>query len=300
MFEPNASWSLPEHLFMVSEWSAFCTVAGDPFSCKNASQRVFNPSARSTGAAPGLRLDRPDLPAAQGRRQLGLLRPGGTQPDCDDERMTCPPKNSDPRRPESGTRCRTSTRSSRTASSATSRTDRQTFYASRGRDAARRVLGDPQRHRQRAPAGPGQRRPGLRHRADQRRHAGPGLEQHGDLPGLGRLGRLLRPRQPPTVDENGYGLRVPGLVISPYAKKGYIDHQTLSFDAYVKFIEDDFLGGQRLDPTTDGRPDPRPTVSRKRSPRQRDQDDFDSGQPPRTPLVLPLTPPPGPASSPGN
>jgi phospholipase C len=24
MFEPNASWSLPEHLFMVSEWSAKC------------------------------------------------------------------------------------------------------------------------------------------------------------------------------------------------------------------------------------------------------------------------------------
>jgi len=49
--------------------------------------------------------------------------------------------------------------------------------------------------------------------------------------------------QPPTVDQNGYGLRVPGLVISPYAKQGVIDHQTLSFDAYVKFIEDDFLGG---------------------------------------------------------
>ena len=42
--------------------------------------------------------------------------------------------------------------------------------------------------------------------------------------------------------------------------RGYIDHQTLSFDAYVKFIEDDFLGGQRLDPRTDGRPDPRPDV----------------------------------------
>jgi phospholipase C len=36
---------------------------------------------------------------------------------------------------------------------------------------------------------------------------------------------------PPKVDENGYGLRVPGLVISPYAKQGYIDHQTLCFDA---------------------------------------------------------------------
>ena len=65
---------------------------------------------------------------------------------------------------------------------------------------------------------------------------------------------------PPEVDQNGYGLRVPALVISPYAKRGYIDHQTLSFDAYLKFIEDDFLDGQRLDPTTDGRPDPRPYV----------------------------------------
>jgi phospholipase C len=65
---------------------------------------------------------------------------------------------------------------------------------------------------------------------------------------------------PPVQDVNGYGIRVPGLVISPWAKQGYIDHQTLSFDAYLKFIEDDFLNGQRLDPQTDGRPDPRPDV----------------------------------------
>ena len=45
-----------------------------------------------------------------------------------------------------------------------------------------------------------------------------------------------------------------------YAKHGYVDHQTLSFDAYDKFIEDDFLHGQRLDQATDGRPDPRPDV----------------------------------------
>jgi len=66
--------------------------------------------------------------------------------------------------------------------------------------------------------------------------------------------------RPPVVDMNGYGLRVPAIVISPYAKRGYIDHQTLSFDAYAKFIEDDFLGGARLDPRTDGRPDARPDV----------------------------------------
>ena len=65
---------------------------------------------------------------------------------------------------------------------------------------------------------------------------------------------------PPAVDGNGYGLRVPGLVISAYAKRGYIDHQTLSHDAFLKFVEDDFLGGQRLDPSTDGRADPRPDV----------------------------------------
>lgn len=59
---------------------------------------------------------------------------------------------------------------------------------------------------------------------------------------------------PVEIDESGHGLRVPGLVISPYAKQHFIDHQTLSFDAYVKFIEDISLNGSRLDPKTDGRP----------------------------------------------
>jgi len=65
---------------------------------------------------------------------------------------------------------------------------------------------------------------------------------------------------PPKVDAGGYGFRVPGLVISPWAKRGYIDHQVLSFDAYLKFIEDVFMNGARLDPTNDGRPDSRPDV----------------------------------------
>jgi phospholipase C len=93
---------------------------------------------------------------------------------------------------------------------------------------------------------------------------------------------------PPHVDENGYGLRVPGLVISPFARRGFVDHQTLSFDAYLKFIEDDFLHGQRLDPMTDGRPDPRPDV--RENARQLGDliRDFDFKQRPRQPLLLPL------------
>jgi phospholipase C len=91
---------------------------------------------------------------------------------------------------------------------------------------------------------------------------------------------------PPKVDENGYGLRVPGIVISPYAKQGYIDHQTLSFDAYLKFIEDRFLGGQRLDPQTDGRPDSRPTVREDLSVLGDLYNDFDFTQDPTAPMIL--------------
>ena len=95
---------------------------------------------------------------------------------------------------------------------------------------------------------------------------------------------------PPRVDENGYGLRVPGLVISAYAKAGYVDHQTLSFDAYLKFIEDDFLGGQRLDPTSDGRPDARPDVREKQGILGDLVNDFDFERPPRAPVLLPVDP----------
>jgi phospholipase C len=101
---------------------------------------------------------------------------------------------------------------------------------------------------------------------------------------------------PPAVDLNGYGLRVPGLVISPYAKVGYIDHQTLSHDAYLKFIEDDFLGGARLNPATDGRPDPRPDV-REEVPGLGDlSNDFNFNQQSQPPVLLSPRPVPGPPS----
>jgi phospholipase C len=89
---------------------------------------------------------------------------------------------------------------------------------------------------------------------------------------------------PPRVDANGYGLRVPGLVISPWARAGAIDHTQLSFDSYLRLIEDRFVGGQRLDPKTDGRPDSRPTVrERLANPLTKA---FDFTQQPLPPLVL--------------
>ena len=45
---------------------------------------------------------------------------------------------------------------------------------------------------------------------------------------------------PPQVDENGYGMRVPGLLISPYARRGYIDSTMLDFTSVLKFIEENW------------------------------------------------------------
>ena len=81
-------------------------------------------------------------------------------------------------------------------------------------------------------------------------------------------------------------------MISPYARRGYIDHQTLSFDAYVKFIEDDFLGGARINPTTDGRPDPRPDVRENATILGNLIRDFDFKQKARKPLILAQRPTP--------
>ncbi len=83
---------------------------------------------------------------------------------------------------------------------------------------------------------------------------------------------------------------MPGIVISPYARAGYVDHQTLSFDAYDKFIEDDFLNGQRIDPRSDGRPDPRPDVRENISILGDLTADFDFSQSPRAPMLLPVHP----------
>ena len=96
--------------------------------------------------------------------------------------------------------------------------------------------------------------------------------------------------RPPVVDGEGYGLRVPGLVISPYARQGYVDHQVLSSDAYLKFVEDDFLGGGRLNPRTDGRRDSRPDVRENAKILGNLERDFDFGQKPRAPVLLPLRP----------
>jgi phospholipase C len=42
---------------------------------------------------------------------------------------------------------------------------------------------------------------------------------------------------PPVVDDYGPGFRVPALLVSPYSRRGVVDHTALDFTAALKFIE---------------------------------------------------------------
>jgi phospholipase C len=284
MFEPNASWSLPSHLFLVSEWSASCKVAGDPSSCVSDLNLVNSPATKSLDYA---WTDLTYLLHKAGVSWKYYLSQG-TQPDCSDaDALECPPVAQLTNVPSIWNPL-------------------PQFDTVKGDNELGNIVPLDQFYldvkRMQLPAVswiiPDQ---------EVSEHP-PAKVSLGQAYVTGLINTIMRSPYwastaifltwddwggfydhvvPPIVDANGYGLRVPGLVISPYAKKGYVDHQILSFDAYAKFIEDVFLNGQRLDPRTDGRPDPRPTVREDAAILGDLKNDFDFDQPPLPPLILP-------------
>jgi phospholipase C len=286
MYEPNASWSLPEHLFQVSEWSAFCTNPLNPFSCKNALQ---NPNS-SDG---NLHYAWTDMTYLLHRAGVswGYYVFKGTEPDCEaDSAMSCAPVQQGPTTPGIWNPLPSFTDVAQDGQLGNIQTLSNFFAAAKSGTLPGVSWIDPNGKVSEHP---------------------PGLVSAGQTYVTGLINAIMQSPDwnstaiflswddwggfydhvvPPAVDANGYGLRVPGIVISPYARAGYIDSQTLSHDAYNKFIEDDFLGGQRLDPATDGRPDPRPDV-RETNPLLGDLTaDFDFNQQPRPPMILPVCP----------
>ena len=96
--------------------------------------------------------------------------------------------------------------------------------------------------------------------------------------------------KPIRIDQNGYGIRVPSIVISPWVDRDLdIDSQTLSFDAYLKLIEDRFLDGWRLNGFNHGWRDNRPTTREDEVPGDLARI-FDFAQAPLDPLILDPTP----------
>lgn len=298
MFEPNASWSLPQHLFQVSEWSAFCTNPFAAASCTNALQSP-NP--------PGVPLSQTPLYAWTDMTYL-LHRAGvswgyyvfnGTEPDCEnDSSVTCAPVAQGPQTPGIWNPLPHFTDVQQDGQLGNVQTLSNFFTSAKAGTLPAVSWIDPNGRVSEHP---------------------PALVSAGQTYVTGLVNAIMQSPEwnstaiflswddwggfydhvvPPVVDQNGYGLRVPGIVISPYARSGYIDHQILSHDAYNKFIEDAFLGGQRLDPATDGRPDPRPDVREANPLLGNLTADFDFSQTPRAPVPLAVHPAPGPASAP--
>jgi phospholipase C len=282
MFEPNASWSLPEHLFMVSAWSATCSRPGDPSSCVNALEHPPLPG-------PTTHYDWTDLTYLLHKNDISwaYYLSEGTEPDCEDDEAICPPHPQSVNVPGIWNPLPDFT---------TVRQDGQladiqptaNFLTAAKRGTLPAVCwvvpnGDVSEHPP-ALVSVGQRYVTTLINAVMQ---GPDWKSSVIFLSWDDWGGFYDHVVPPVVDQNGYGLRVPGLVISPWARRHYIDHQPLSFDAYLKFIEDVFLAGQRLDPATDGRPDPRPDV-RENAPRLGNLlRDLRFGRRPRRPLILP-------------
>ena len=364
LFESNASWSLPSHLYMVSEWSAKCSQAGDPQSCVNALQSPGNPpdfnaqvkntligkcrtglknsecqsALLAAGITPDMAtqlhaliaqnckapdsfttcqaaIDKAAIPDSLKQRLItaatqlappdyawtdltyllhkqnvpwGYYVFDGTEPDCaNGSDLTCAPVAQNAKTPGIWNPLPyfDTVKQDGQLANIQSLTH---FYAA-AKDGTLPAVSwiDPTGAVSEHPpalVSTGQSYvTGLINTI----MAGPDWSSTAIFLSWDDWGGFYDHVTPPVVDQNGYGLRVPGIVISPYAKRGYIDHQTLSHDAYVKFIEDVFLNGQRLDPTSDGRPDARPGVRETNALLGSLINDFDFSQAPKPPTPLP-------------
>ena len=292
MFEPVNSWSLPSHLYLVSEWSARCTIVADPMSCTSANE--LPPLPQDFGPAPHNPPDYPwtDLTWLLYHHHVSwayYVQPG-PEPDCETGQITCTYNAQDPGTPGIWNPL---------PSFDTVKQDGQTTDVKATSDLfTAAVAGRLPAVSWVIPNGIDSEHPDSNIRT--------GMAYVTSI-----VNAIMRSRDwdstaifltwddwggfydhvaPPVVDGYGYGFRVPGIVISPYARRHFIDHQQLSFDAFTKFIEDDFLGGQRLNPTTDGRPDPRPDVRESAAGLGNLVKDFNFKQRPRLPQILPSHP----------
>ncbi|HEX5275310.1 MAG TPA: alkaline phosphatase family protein [Candidatus Rubrimentiphilum sp.] len=292
LFESVRSWSAPAHLYMVSDWAASCSRDGDPRSCKP--ERVyFTPRDLPKDFNPSQQPDRPDYPWTDLTYLLHAHHVSwayyvmdGFEPDCTNDAASCNLKPQTARTPGIWNPLPSFTDVKQDAELSNIKDTTQFFTDLKSGQLPSVVWLTPSNRYSDHP---------------------PGLVSTGQAYVTGVINAVMRSKYwdstaiflswddwggfydhvaPPDVNFFGYGLRVPGLVISAYARRGYIDHQTLSHDAYVKFIEDDFLNGARLDPKTDGRPDPRSSVAENAAILGDLRRDFDFSQKPRAPLIL--------------
>jgi phospholipase C len=305
MFEPAHAWSLVAHLYMVSGWSALCTNAYRPASCvadnnfPELPANEQNPTEQQlTGAAAGIvePADPLAAPTYAWTDVTYLLHKDhigwryyveeGTEPDCESGAMTCTAVPQVITAPSiwNPLVAFTDVRQDDQLNNIVPSTDVFTDAQKGTLPAVSWVIpsGDDSEH---PPATIAAGQEHVTNVINAIMH-GPDWKSTAIFLAWDDWGGFYDHVMPPTVDGQGYGLRVPGLVISPYARRGYIDHHIYSFDAYLKFIEDDFLRSQRLNPKTDGRWDPRPDVRENEKLLGNLVNDFNFKQKPRQPVIL--------------
>jgi phospholipase C len=277
MFENVASWSLPQHLAMVSGWSAACTSSADPLNCSG----TLSPKVRGPNSTPyawtdityllhknhvswGYYLDGGPAAVAFGAKTAGVPYIWNVLPGFTDLQETGQSGNV-----QNLTNFFTQAKSGKLPAVSwivpqVADSEHPPGLVSRGQSYVTNIVNAVMKSKD--------------------------WSSSAIFLSWDDWGGFYDHVVPPAVDRQGYGLRVPGLVISPYARKGYVDHQTLSHDAYLKFIEDDFMGGRRLDPATDGRPDSRTDVRENVEELGNLVSDFNFKAKPRKPVLLPTNP----------
>jgi phospholipase C len=264
MFAPVDSWTLPSHLFLVSGWAASCSNPRDPMTCRS---NVDDPQLWTK-----YYLDKGmDAPAPYAWASITwLLDKGGVswsyfvgphtctkKPKCGlpfDERTTVPAQN-----PLPGFR---TVRESPVAGSLNNVRFNDEYFAAAQTGSLPSVSWVmPTRGQGEHPSDKIANGQAWVSRVVNAAMEGPDAARTAVFLVWDDWGGFYDHVKPTRVDRNGWGIRVPGIMISPYADRNLnVDHQLLSFDAFLKLIEDRWLNGRRLDGQNWGWPDPRPTT----------------------------------------
>jgi len=264
MFESVRSWSWPSHQYLASEWEATCTDDMEASTCTTENDGGNGPDAST------------NLPWANLYQLLDVhgvswkyYVASGDTPDCDDGEMDCPPKSQSNTVPSgyNPPRYFGYVKAQGADYLATHNPPLEQFYADVQAGTLPQVSWMIPEN-------------GISEHPSSSVTAGmeyvtslintimqsPYWQDTAIFLTWDDFGGFYDHVAPPDVDMNmsaqpiqGYGIRVPGIVISAYAKKK-VDHSLYSMDSYAHFIEDVFMGGARLDPAALGNPDSRPDI----------------------------------------
>jgi phospholipase C len=300
MYAGERSWSLSTHLDLASEWSALCTDSNDAATCVDS---VLPVKPRKGTVYPWVSLYQfLDANSVSWRYYLGT----GQEPDCDDDEMTCAPQIQTTRVPSIWNPAPFFAYVQKGGQSYIAGhivpVDQFLVDVAKKNLPAVSWIVPANQYSEHPPAG-----------------ITAGMEYVTSLVNAimasgywadtaifitwDDWGGFYDHVAPPNVDKDtindaieGFGIRVPGLTISPYARQGMIDSSVLSADSYATFIENIFLNGQRLDPKALGskekRPDIRDSLKQVQFPNGEVLqvgsllDEFDFSQTPLPPLVL--------------